>query len=80
MRLRFEDAALWEQKKCEVLKKINQRQVPLVLFGRAFPVNPGFLREITVPIQYICDNDPKTWGDALVGIGNYPTRKTSGNL
>ena len=75
MRLRFEDAALWEKKKCEVLKKINQRQVPLVLFGRAFPVNPGFLREITVPIQYICDNDPKTWGTRLWELEIIPPAK-----
>lgn len=68
MRLSFEDAAIWEQKKREVIQKINRRQIPLVLFGRAYPVNPDFLKEITVPVQYICDNDPATWGTHLWGL------------
>lgn len=68
MDLSFDHAALWDRQKQDLYDRINQGGIPLVLFGRAYPVDPVFLRNITVPVQYICDNDPATWGSCLWGM------------
>ena len=39
MRLYLEEADLWTKRKTEVIQRINQTGLPLVLFGRAYPVN-----------------------------------------
>lgn len=68
MRLYLGEAGLWDNRKHETIRKINQSGLPLVLFGKSTVVNPSFLQELTVPTQFICDNDPKKWGTKLWGL------------
>lgn len=68
MQLDLGEAVLWMNRKLEVIQEINQIGLPLVLFGRAYPVKPDFLEDITVPVRYICDNNPATWGSYLWGL------------
>lgn len=68
MRLYLEEANLWTKRKKEVIQNINQAGLPLVLFGKSTVVNPSFLRELTVPTQFICDNNPEKWGTKLWGL------------
>lgn len=69
MRLYLEEASLWRSRRKEVIQNINQASLPLVLFGKSTVVNPSFLQELTVPTQFICDNNPEKWGNKAVGTG-----------
>lgn len=68
MRLYLEEASLWRSRRKEVIQNINQASLPLVLFGKSTVVNPSFLQELTVPTQFICDNNPEKWGTKLWGL------------
>lgn len=68
MRLYLEEAALWRKRKKDVIQSMNQAGLPLVLFGKTTVADPSFLRELTVPAQFICDNNPEKWGTQLWGL------------
>jgi len=62
MRFYFEEAELWAERKQAVIDKINGMGFPLVLFGKSATSNPAFLDKIQVPVEYVCSNNPKSWG------------------
>lgn len=68
MHLCFEEAVSWEVRKRAVFHQINQSDLPLVLFGKSPVIQPDFLQQLTVPVQYICDNDPEKWGTKQWGM------------
>ena len=62
MRFYFEEADAWAARKQAVIDKINSMGLPLVLFGKSATSNPAFLDQINVPVEYVCSNNPKSWG------------------
>ena len=68
MQFYFEEAKVWARHKKEVADQINQFGYPLVLFGRSVTSNPDFLKQIHVPVEYICSNTPTSWGSRLWGL------------
>lgn len=68
MRFYFEEEALWEERKREVLRQINAVGLPLVLFGKAPAASNSFLKHLQVPCEFLCDNDPAKWGTSLWGL------------
>ncbi len=56
------EAGMWSERKRATFAAINRAGIPLVLFGKSPVIHPGFLEQITVPVEYICDNDPEKWG------------------
>lgn len=59
---------VWIERKREVLQTINQTDLPLVLFGRSPAIQPDFLKQITAPVRYICDNAQEKWGSRQWGL------------
>lgn len=68
MNFYFEETAIWQRKKNEIFKQINDSGLPLAIFGRTSVVSPHFLKYITVPVQYVCNNNPKSWGNKMWGL------------
>jgi len=56
------DKAAYKMYKSELLQQINSSGLPLVLFGYSLAIDLSFLKKVTVPVQYVCDNDPKKKG------------------
>lgn len=61
-------AEAWRKRKQEVFQKINRAGLPLVLFGKSPAIEPDFLKQLTIPVQYICDNDREKWGTRQWGL------------
>lgn len=68
MRFYFEEAAQWEAHVKDTLEEINRLGLPLVLFGRSKTTDPSFLKEIHVPVQYVCCNNASAWGGKFWGL------------
>lgn len=64
----LEEALRWKETKQETFAQINRANIPLVLFGKTPAVDRAFLDEITVPVDYIWDNNPEKWGTSLWGL------------
>lgn len=62
MRFYFEEAEIWAGRKQAVMDEINNMGLPLVLFGKSATSNPAFLNKVQVPVEYVCSNNPKSWG------------------
>lgn len=62
MRFYFEEADIWASRKRAVIDRINSMGLPLVLFGKSATSNPAFLDKVQVPVEYVCSNNPKSWG------------------
>lgn len=58
----------WAERKRNTFEKINRAGIPLVLFGKSPVIQPDFLKQITVPVGYICDNNPQKWGTVQWGL------------
>lgn len=58
----------WAEHKRSTFEKINRAEIPLVLFGKSPVIQSDFLERITVPVAYICDNNPQKWGTVQWGL------------
>lgn len=63
-----EEAALWKRHKESMIQKINDSNLPLVIFGRVVGANPAFLSSVKVPVEYVVSNHPTSWGKRMWGL------------
>lgn len=53
----------WNKTKNDIFNKINESNIPVVLFGKTSAVDSKFLDNIIVEKKYIMDNDKEKWGE-----------------
>lgn len=68
MELYFEEELVWSNHKAQMIRRINEMGLPLVIFGRVTGANPDFLEEVKVPVEFVVSTHPTSWGKKLWGL------------